>query len=216
MRKEPLENGLIYHIFSKSIAGYKVFRKRGDYDRFLSMLKFYQFSSPPVKFSVYQAMDDQELYYEKYLKNNEHLVEIIAYCIMPTHFHLVLKQLLTNGITIFMKNLLDSYSRYFNIKNNRKGPLWQGRFKSVYVDKNEYLLHLTRYIHLNPVSDSLVEEPVDWGYSSYREYIQEVGNGICNFSDYITLTPDKYREFVLSRKDYQRELTRIKHLIIEE
>lgn len=215
MRKNSIENGFIYHIFSKSIAGYRIFKKRSDFERFFAMLRFYQLDSLPVKFSVYQSMEDQELYFENYLKNNRHLVEIIGYCIMPTHFHLILKQLETKGITIFIKNLLDSYSRYFNIRNNRKGPLWQGRFKSVLVDKNEHLLHLSRYIHLNPVSDHLVEEPADWSYSSYLEYIHKVKNGICNFSDYVTITPDEYREFVESRKDYQRELTLIKHLLLE-
>ena len=70
-----------------------------------------------------------------------------------------------------MRRLLNSYTRYFNEKIKRKGPLWEGRFKKVLVNSDEQLLHLTRYVHLNPVSAGIVEKPEDWPCSSYREYI---------------------------------------------
>jgi putative transposase len=133
---------------------------------------------------------------------------------MPTHFHLVLKQLLENGITIFLKNLLDSYTRYFNIKYDRKGPLWQGRFKSVLVDNNDYLMHLTRYIHLNPVVDEIVEKPDAWNYSSYREYINPIPDGLCSFSSYIEFQPEEYMKFVENHKEYLNSLKEITHLIL--
>uniref|UniRef100_A0A7C4XLJ5 Transposase IS200-like domain-containing protein n=1 Tax=candidate division WOR-3 bacterium TaxID=2052148 RepID=A0A7C4XLJ5_UNCW3 len=215
MRKIPLINGQIYHIFSKSIAGFRVFRNKREYERFIEMVKFYRHKSVPVKFSAYEGFPDRNSYYEKKIKSLECLVQIIAYCIMPTHFHLVLKQLLDNGITIFLKNLLDSYTRYFNLKNERKGPLWQGRFKSVLVDNNVYLLHLTRYIHLNPVVDNLVGKPEDWYYSSYREYIHSVSDRLCSFSEYIDLKPEEYKEFVEIRKDYLNSIKEINHLILE-
>ncbi len=215
MRKEPLIEGCVYHVFTKSIAGFKVFRGKREYDRFIEMMQFYEHESPPVKFSYYAELDDKDIYYETKIKPNPCLVEIIAYCVMPTHIHLILKQLKENGITNFLRPLLDSYTRYFNIRNDRKGPLWQSRFKSVLVDNDEYLLHLTRYIHLNPVSDSLVENPEDWHYSSYREYINTEMNGLCNFSSYINLKPEEYKEFVESRKDYQKFLAAIKHLLLE-
>jgi putative transposase len=78
---------------------------------------------------------------------------------MPTHIHLVLRQLKDGGISKFMSNILNSYSRYFNIKHNRKGPLWEGRFRKVLVGSDEQLLHLTRYVHLNPVTACLVDKP---------------------------------------------------------
>jgi len=179
------------------------------------MLRFYRHKTVPIRFSYYEEISDRNLYYETKIGQLECLVEIIAFCIMPTHFHLILKQLEDNGISIFLKLLLDSYTRYFNVKNDRKGPLWQGRFKSVLVDNNEYLLHLTRYIHLNPVSDGFVERPEDWNYSSYGEYINLELSRLCNFSEYINLKPNEYKEFVEIRKDYQRYLAEIKHLILE-
>ncbi len=215
MRKAPLIEGQIYHVFTKSIAGFRIFRNKRDYERFIEMFKFYRHKSVPVKFSEYEELADRDLYYETKIKNLEFLIDIIAYCIMPTHFHLVLKQLLENGITIFLKNLLDSYTRYFNIKYERKGPLWQGRFKSVLVDNNEYLMHLTRYIHLNPVVDELVEKPEDWNYSSYREYVYPRSDGLCSFSTYIEFKPEEYKKFVENHKEYLDSLKEINHLILE-
>jgi putative transposase len=147
----------------------------------------------------------------------EKLVEIIAYCIMPTHLHLVLKQLEDNGISIFMNRILNSYSHYFNIKHERKGPLWEGRFKHILVEKDEYLLHLTRYIHLNPVTAYLVNKPEEWFASSYGEYLQDVkkDDKICKYSEILEIEPKSYREFIEDRISYQRELAKIKHLVMD-
>lgn len=109
-----------------------------------------------------------------------------------------------------MKNLLDSYTRCFNTRYKRKGPLREGRSKSILVQTEEQLLHLTRYIHLNPTSGALVNEPHEWQYSSYNEFLNESTDSICNFSKYLEIIPKSYRTFVEERKDYQRELALIK------
>ena len=136
---------------------------------------------------------------------------------MPTHFHLILRQLTDNGISIFMQNTLNSYSRYFNIKHNRKGPLWQGRFKSVLIKTEEQLLHLTRYIHLNPVTAYLVERSEEWPSSSYKEFLSDNDDGekICRFRDILDIEPLSYREFVNDAVSYERELAKIKRLLLE-
>lgn len=178
----------------------------------IQMIQFYRYLQPPTKFSIYISLKDKDGFCKKYLADREHLIEIIGYCFMPTHIHLILKQLKDNGISFFMKNILDSYTRYFNSKSKRKGPLWQGRFKSVLIENDEHLLHLTRYIHLNPTSDSLVESPEDWIYSSYNEYLNSSDKKICNYSEYLNINAEEYRKFVESREDYQKELSIIKHL----
>ncbi|RMG00715.1 MAG: hypothetical protein D6726_10860 [Nitrospirae bacterium] len=212
MRKQPLVTGSIYHVFNKSISGYRIFRTKKDYNRMLEMIKFYKYESPPVRFSAYINRKNKDSFFERYFTDREHLIEVIAYCLMPTHLHLVLKQLSDKGISVFMKNLLDSYTRYFNTKNNRKGPLWQGRFKSVLIEDDEQLLHLTRYIHLNPTSDDLVEKPEDWKYSSYNKYLCKSEEGICNYSEYIEMEAGEYKRFVESRQDYQKSLNILKNL----
>ena len=215
VRKEPLINNCLYHIFTKSIAGYKIFRSPEDYSRMVEMMKFYSWDKPPLRFSLYKTIKRREEPQEKTFGNKENIVQIIAYCLMPTHLHLILVQLKDKGISIYMKNLLDSYTRYFNVKNGRKGPLWQGRFKSVLIDGDEQLLHLTRYIHLNPTSDELVEKVEDWPYSSYHEFLGLKDETICNFSPYLDIKATSYRHFIEERKDYQARLAEINHLLLE-
>ena len=100
-------------------------------------------------------------------QNANLLVKVVAYCIMPTHFHMILKQILPDGITNYLGRLLNGYSRYFNVKHHRTGPLWAGRFKNCLIFSNDHLLHLTRYIHLNPTLAGMVKDPVEWKFSSY-------------------------------------------------
>lgn len=181
------------------------------------LLKFYQVENLPLKFSIFMKLKDKDNYFKNHFDEKDRLVQIIAYCLMPTHIHLLLKQLKRNGISTFMSNILNSYSRYFNIKNKRKGPLWESRFRNVNVSADDQLLHLTRYIHLNPSTANLVESPESWNFSSFREYTGEISKEkiLCNYSGLIEMTPSDYREFVHSRKDYQRELAMIKNLSLE-
>ena len=143
------------------------------------------------------------------------LVQIICYCIMPTHIHLVLKQMKDKGISVFMNNVFNSYSRYFNIKHNRKGPLWESSFKKVLVESDSQLLHLTRYIHLNPATAYIVNNPEDWKWSSYREYIFGNREGICEYDNILDIKPEEYKKFTEDRIFYQRELAKIKALLLD-
>ncbi|MBI4656018.1 MAG: transposase [Elusimicrobia bacterium] len=209
MRKEKLVSDEIYHVFNKSIASYKIFNSDDDYDRFLYAVNYYT-TDRKGSFSSFLKSKEKTINHSdgKYVK-------IVSYCFMPTHFHLVLKQLEENGIVRFISNLSNSYAKYFNLKHNRKGPLWEGRFRNVLVKTDEQILHLTRYIHLNPVTAYLVDKPGDWRYSSYREYLNVSDKKICSYSDILVVKPDKYKEFVEDRISYQRELAKIKELICE-
>ena len=186
----------------------------------LKVICYYRLENPPIKFC--RSIDRVE-FTEKgmmgpaYLTESEELVEVVAYCLMPTHVHLVLKQLKEKGVSIFMNNVLNSYTRYFNIKHKRKGPLWEGRFRRILVKDNRQLLHLTRYIHLNPVTAYLINHPEQWMASSYHEYILESSGGIkfCKFMDLIEMDPLSYKSFVGDRASYQRELANIKKLSLE-
>lgn len=181
------------------------------------MLSYYKIKNPPVRFSVFSDIRDKESFYTRLCISQDNIVEIIAYCVMPTHIHLVLKQMKEDGISIFMGKVLNSYTRYFNLRSKRKGPLWESKFKNVEVATDEQLLHLTRYLHLNPVTASLVEDPHDWEFSSYKEYLGETeeDKDICNYSKLLHIVPEDYKEFVSSRKDYQRELAGLKELFLE-
>ena len=218
-RKNPLRTGEVYHIFNKSIAGFKIFNNDSAISRIVALLKYYQINQSPFKFSYFIKANQKEKpeFLWRLGAEKSHLVEIIAYCIMPTHLHLILKQMKDKGISIFMNNILNSYSRYFNIRYKRKGPLWEGRFKNVLITTDEQLLHLTRYIHLNPVTAFLVDKPHSWNASSYNEYLLNVDEDkkICIYKAILNIEPNVYKSFVEDRVSYQRDLKRIKDLIFE-
>ena len=156
MSNSVIATGQIYHTYNRSIAGYKIFNSDSEYKRIEELIQYYQVEQP-VGFSKFKERNKGDLI--KKTPNKRQLVEVVCYSPMPTHIHLTLKQLIDKGISKFMNNILSSYSHYFNIKHNRKGPLWEGRFKKVLVETDEQLLHLTRYIHLNPVTDYLINKP---------------------------------------------------------
>lgn len=218
-RKNTLATGEIYHIFTRSIADFKVFNNSKDYERMLKLFYFFQVEKPPIKFSNFvNAKSVQQVgfqnSFDSLTEGCDKIVQIIAYCLMPTHIHLVLKQMKNNGISIFVGNILNSYTRYFNTSHHRKGPLWESKFQNVLVKIDEQLLHLTRYLHLNPVTAFLVEKPEEWKYSSYLEYIEQKDRKFCDFKEILEID-SRYKKFVNDRKDYQREIAKIKKIILE-
>jgi putative transposase len=217
-KMKMLTTGEIYHTLTRSIADFKIFNNASDFSRMKDVLKYYRFENFPASFSKFNKLADEKIVnFQNSIKSSERFVEIIAWCLMPTHIHLVVKQLKDGGISKFMSNTLNSYSRYFNIKHNRKGPLWEGRFKKILVKSDEQLLHLTRYIHLNPVTACLVNKPEDWPASSYKGYIglDTAENGLC-YCNIVDINPAVYKKFVEDRISYQRELAKIKHLVAED
>ena len=218
--KDVLAVGEVYHILNKSIAGFKIFNRDSEFTRMKDLFAYYTVKKPFLRFSYFSRLKYKE---RTALKNSfrsnlnkEKIVDIVAYCIMPTHVHLIIKQLKRNGISVFMSNVLNSYARYFNTKHKRKGPLWEGRFKRILIDTDEQLLHLTRYIHLNPVTAYLIDKPEEWPFSSYKEYILEENKKVCRYNEILDIKPVRYKRFVENNIDYQRKLAKIKHLILEE
>ena len=136
---------------------------------------------------------------------------------MPTHIHLIVEQLVDGGISLFMGNILNSYARYFNIKYKRLGPLWVGRFKEALVETDEQMLHLSRYVHLNPTTANLIEKPEAWEFSSYQEYLNNVDEKVrISYWDHVIDIPSQdYKLFVDDQIGYQRDLGIIRKLILE-
>lgn len=219
--EDTLITGEIYHIFNKSIAEYKILNDSADFLRLIETLRYYQKKKRKVlSFSHFYRSQERLMQYPKgkeIIDQDRNIVNIIAYCLMPTHLHLIIRQLEEKGISIFMSNILNSYSRYFNIKHKRKGPLWEGRFKRILVENDEYLIHLTRYLHLNPVTAHLVDVPEKWLYSSYNEYLSNfsIDSRLCKYDDVLDIKPIAYKEFVEDRIAYQRELAKIRNLLLE-
>ncbi len=98
-------------------------------------------------------------------------VTFIAYCLMPNHYHFLVRAEEDGGISPFLQRLFNSYTQAFNQQEKRSGTLFEGRAKSALIDENSYLFHIARYIHLNPVRAGLTKRPEDWIYSNYLEFI---------------------------------------------
>ena len=222
IRKCPLVTNEYYHVFNKSIAGFRIFNNGNEYNKMMHTILYYQIQDPGCSFAQFTRhaeIPTQELkqYFISLASEGEKLVEILAYCLMPTHVHFILRQRMERGISIFMGNILNSYARYFNVKYKRFGPLWASRFKAVLIEDIEQMSHLTRYIHLNPTTANLGYNPEDWLYSSYREYLGEIEQGQCISlrENIIDMTSQDYRKFVEDQIDYQKNLAVIRRQIFE-
>lgn len=209
MVQGTLVTGNYYHVFTRSIAEFVVFRNEAEFLRMRETLRYYQRVSLPDRFSRVFSSTERRVASSvpAHVPDQGNLVQIVAYCLMPTHLHLFLRQEAEHGISVFMARILNSYTRYFNVKTQRKGPLWESKFNRVWVEGDEQALHLTRYLHLNPSSAGLVPDPADWKYSSYGEYLGEVisDERICEYKKINSMDPAQYRNFVEEHREEQRQ-----------
>lgn len=205
-------NGSYYHIFNRGVEKRQIFSGSKDYSRFLKILFYYQFSGPKPSFSLYRRFKNQSF------AKNPKIVEIISYCLMPNHFHLLLKQLTDNGVSEFISKISNGYTKYFNTKGNRIGPLFQGAFKAVLVETDEYLIHLSRYIHLNPLVSEVTKDLESYKYSSYREFMGLDTKGLCSKHSILSFfkTNKEYKKFIEDHSAYAAELERVKHMLLDE
>lgn len=205
-------NQNFYHIFNRGVNKQEIFDSPDNYERFLQTIFYYQFSGPKPRFSTHKRFKNKDF------SNNPKIVEIICYCFMPNHFHFLLRQIKEGGITEFISKISNSYTKYFNTKHKRVGPLLQGEFKAVPIETDEQLLHVSRYIHLNPFVSELVNDLNLFSYSSYKNFISPDSISFCVTKPILDFfkNPKKYEEFVNDHSSYAKDLEKIKHLLIDD
>ncbi len=218
----PFVTDEVYHVFNRGIDRRQTFTTRAEYKRAFLTLSYYRFINPQKKLSYFLelSIENQAKLLNELKRQNECLVEILAYCFMPNHYHLLLKQKVTNGITRFLSQFQNSYTKYFNTKNERSGPLFLSQFKAVHIETDAQLVHVSRYIHLNPLTSFVVKDYESlkvYPWSSFNEYVAK-NKIITDYDLVLSLfkNSDSYEEFVKNQIDYQRELHVIKHLLLEE
>lgn len=218
----PIITNEIYHVVNRGNGSIPIFRSSRDYKKLLEIISYYRNTTVSLRLSKFNLLplEDRQYLLKELAKNQDFLIEIIAYCLMPNHVHLLLRQIKDDGILTFMRLSLDSYSKYFNIKNERKGPLFEGRFRAIRVETNEQLLHVSRYIHLNPYSSFLTKNILslmNYPYSSLPEYLGVKSVNICvkNIIQDQFKSLKEYKDFLFDQADYQRNLDLIKHQLIE-
>jgi putative transposase len=170
--KEYLEDAY-YHVYNRGVEKRTIYQDTQDYNVFLSYLK-YALSKPPkpedvkkpFKITTFKGLPFKGV--PRLPKNFQKEIELVAYCLMPNHFHLLIKQVNKNSMTSFITSIITRYSMYFNKRHRRVGRLFQGPYKAIRIKSDEYLLHLSRYIHLNPEEHT---DALEGAYSSYTEYL---------------------------------------------
>lgn len=148
-RKHIFSINEFYHVYNRGVDKRIIFQDTSDYHRFILLLYFCNSNKP---------VDSREILTEGrtfgdlfYIDIGEPLVAVGAWCLMPNHFHVLIKELTQNGITKFIQKVTTGYSMYFNKKYKRNGTLFQGKFKSEHATDDNYLKYLFSYIHLNPI-----------------------------------------------------------------
>ncbi len=137
MKNPPLVTQNYYHIYNRGVEKRNIFLNRWDYLRFLETLDFYRKSPQPMKLSDYR----RGVIKLKKVDNQTEIIKIFCFCLMPNHYHLLLSPVVKDGIPKFMKKINMGYAKYFNIKNDRKGTLFEARYKSILVEDESHFMY---------------------------------------------------------------------------
>ncbi|MEL7244659.1 MAG: transposase [Cyanobacteria bacterium J06573_2] len=186
-RKIQFIPGNYYHLYNRGNNYQKIFFEYRNYSFFISLIK-------------------------RHLLNKN--IDIISFCLMPNHYHLLI-HLNQENLSQAMHSFSVAYTKSINKHFKRVGSLFQGRFQAKQIDTDEYLLLLSRYIHLNPVKANLVMHPQEWEFSSYSEYLNLQDNNLVKADKVLKYfsSSHEYQQFVESFQDKDTQI--IKHLILE-
>jgi len=159
------EDDAYYHLYNRGINKNNIFEDASDYKTFLSYLKLY-LTPTNLQGETLKVSPSRKL------KNYSSQINLLCYCLMPNHFHLLIFQKDLSNINYFMRSLGTKYSMYFNRKYKRVGTIFQGVYKAVRITKEEQLIYLTKYIHRNPVDILPSRRDLEgYKYSSYGNYL---------------------------------------------
>lgn len=211
MRKTQFANNEYYHIFNRGVDKREIFSEYEDLMRFFQSMDEFNIIDP-----IGSIFENSFRKFERSVSENKKLVSFVCYCLNPNHYHFILKQAADKGIEKFMQRLGNGYTKYFNNKYGRNGSLFQGTYKSVHINSNEYLLHLSVYVNLNNKIHQL-GLLMSKSKSSWEEYLNPSISGFCekgivlgqfnNFSE--------YKEFAESSLENIKERKELEKLLLE-
>ncbi len=223
MRKLRFAEGEYYHVYNRGVDKRDIFVQKRDYERFLFIL-FACNDTRPLLNGGLASIES--------IPQRDTVVDIVCFCLMPNHYHLLLRQKSEGGISSFMQKVGTAYTMFFNIKYDRSGALFQGTFKSVHIDEDAYLSHLTRYIHLNPAElnepgwkenginkwDSTYAFVKNYPWSSYADYLGAKQFGHILNSELVSDlydSPQNYEVFMKEWLGKDRDISFLSGLTIE-
>lgn len=194
-----------YHLYNRGVDKRTIFLDDVERKRFIDAVRLARLSNSPklswlkeqVKIGNISPTDFKKLE-EKY---GPPFLDIIAYCLMSNHFHFQVKEVIENGVSKFFQKLGTSYVMYFNLKQKRTGRLFESKYKSVLIETDEQLVHLSRYIHANPFSSSKIDVSLKklktYPWTSLPDYLGTRKQPFCNPSEVMAFfkSPDDYWRF---------------------
>lgn len=162
----------VYHIFNRGIRKQPIFKSKNDWSRFLFLLLNFQSSTYEVDhiaraasyFGQHSILTIKPKVAAQIIKTQD--VKLIAFCLQPNHFHLLVQEITEGGIAKYMQRIGNSHTKYFNTKYEESGHLFQNRYQSVLVNDNDQLLYTSAYIHKHTPQ-------IDFSWSSYQDYIRK-------------------------------------------
>lgn len=180
MKRPRFVNGAFYHVYNRGVEKRRVFLDSRDHARFIHDL--FEFNDVHAAMNIQRQYGEQSTFIEKEKIRRDPIVDIAAFVLMPNHYHLLLRQRKNEGIPHFLQKIGTGYTLYFNLRYERSGVLFQGRYKVKSIERDNYLRYLVDYIHLNPVElfserdkslqnvESLLDRLNGYRWSSYRDY----------------------------------------------
>lgn len=200
LRKVSFAVGEYYHLYNRGVEKRIIFKDNQDYRHLMFLMYICN-----TKRSI--TLRDIGVNFNR----GEAIVDIGIYCLMPNHFHMLVREKVENGISTYMRKLMTAYSMYFNKKYKRTGKLYENLFKSSHVSKDNYLKYLYSYIHLNPAklvnknwrenmkrdTSKLFKYVLSYPYSSLHEYVDV---------KFKVVNPDRFPKYFLKSADHKKEL----------
>ncbi len=184
-----------YHIYARGASRHEIFLEASDYYVFLELFRRY--------LSMEEIRDSAGMPYAKLYED----IELLCYCLMPNHFHLLVYQVNEGAMQRLMRGVMTGYSRYFNKKYKRSGSLFESRYKASMIMSDAYLMHITRYIHLNP------KQWRNYPYSSLQYYLDPNMEDWLEETRILELFPSRaaYGEFMADYEAVKESLALIKY-----
>lgn len=236
-RKEQFNNGEVYHIIARAIDNNLIFKDLDDY--FRGIFSIYEFNNAnPIE--IWRRRRDRIIEKQKekidvvstILDRRDKFVEVLAFCFMPNHIHLLLKQAKANGISKFMQKVGGGYARHFNKKYLRKGHVFQDTFKSVLIKNDKQLFIVFNYIHANPLSliepnwkekgikdvKKSIKFLEEYKWSSYQDYIGQKNFPSVTDRNFLSETMGgvrKIKDIIKNWIEYKKEIARSSNLFLE-
>ena len=246
IKRPQLVNGEIYHIVIRAVEGTKLFRDKNDYLRFLhDLFEFndedpvdwshrWHYWKPNNLKSTRTVLVEVNSNTKTKRKKRKLLVEILAFCLMPNHVHLLVRQIRDEGVSKFMRKIGAGYGIYYNNRYERKGHVFGGKFKAVLIKNNEQLKTVFVYIHSNPVAiivhhwkeegikikdlKKIIKFLENYKWSSYSDYLEKKNYPSITNRELLTKImggPKGCREFIKAWLFFKKELADFKEIAIE-